>query len=203
MNITRNIRLSTIFLLLPAALMLALSACTTNAESPQLQAMVDSLQSELERCRNEEAMIEKRLKRFDSLDFQYYNNQQWQSFSESHDKNIKVVYPDGKVTTGLFPEHIDMLTPMFQFAPDTRIKRHPVSFGNEDWTAVIGEMEGTFSRPMAMGDKTIQPTGKKFKLRMATISKWKDGKMTEEHLFWDNKALMDQIMNKDGQLSVF
>lgn len=135
-----------------------------------------------------------RLRRFDSLDFQFYSHQQWDSFAISHDKNIRVIYPDGTVTTGLYPQHIDMLTPMFAFAPDTKITRHPVKFGSGEWTAVIGEMEGTFSKPMDLGNgKVIQPTGKKFKLTMSTIARWKDGKMTEEYLHWDNQSLMKQI----------
>jgi hypothetical protein len=56
-----------------------------------------------------------------------------------------------------------MLTPMFAFAPDTKIKTHPVRFGSGDWTCVIGEMEGTFSNPMPIGNgKTIPPTNKNF-----------------------------------------
>ena len=59
----------------------------------------------------------------------------------------------------------------------------------------MGYMLGTFTEPMPIGDgKFIQPTGKSFKLPMATIGIWKDGVMTEEYLFWDNKSYMDQIM---------
>ena len=139
-------------------------------------------------------LTQERLRRFDSLDFQFYSNQQWDSFAVSHDSTIKVYYPDGTVTTGLYPQHIDMLTPLFGFAPDTKITSHPVKFGSGDWTAVIGEMEGTFSKPMNIGNgKTIPPNGKKFKLSMSTIAHWKDGKMIEEYLHWDNQSLMKQI----------
>jgi hypothetical protein len=135
-----------------------------------------------------------RLRRFDSLDFQFYSNQKWDSFAISHDENIKVFYPDGTTTTGLYPQHIDMLIPMFAFAPDTKITSHPVKFGSGGWTAVIGEMEGTFTQPMPVGlGKTIPPTGKKFKLSMSTIGHWKDGKMIEEYLHWDNQSLMRQL----------
>ncbi|MOA28949.1 SnoaL-like polyketide cyclase [compost metagenome] len=41
--------------------------------------------------------------------------------------------------------------------------------------------------------KTIPPTGKSFKLSMCTIGHWKDGKMIEESLFWDNQSLLKQI----------
>ncbi|MNY46578.1 hypothetical protein D3C86_1817700 [compost metagenome] len=56
-------------------------------------------------------------------------------------------------------------------------------------------MEGTFSKPMPIGNgKTIAPTGKKFKLSMTTVGHWgKDGKMSEEYLFWDNQSFMKQI----------
>ena len=139
-------------------------------------------------------LTEERLRRFDSLDFQFYSNQMWDSLAISHDANIKVYYPDGTTTTGLFPQHIDMLKPMFVFAPDTKITSHPVKFGTGEWTTVIGEMEGTFSKPMPIGNgKTIPPTGKKFKLSMCTVGHWKDGKMIEEYLFWDNQAFMKQI----------
>jgi hypothetical protein len=182
-------------IILIAAATFTLASCSNNnGNSSNLQAKVDSLQNELKKFTDEKALTEMRLARFDSLDFQFYNNQDWKNFNISHADNIKVIYPDGTVTTGLDPQHIDMLTPIFAFAPDTKIKNHPVSFGSGDWTCVIGEMEGTFSKPMSIGNgKSIPPTNKKFKLSMATIGHWKDGKMIEEHLFWDNLSLMKQI----------
>lgn len=164
-------------------LFITISGCTKNSSQDELNKYVE-----------EKKMTEERLIRFDSLDFDIYSNQKWDEFSISHDENIKVYYPDGSITTGLYPEHIDLLKPLFVFAPDTRINAHPVKFGSGDWTAVIGVMEGTFSQPMPLGNgKSIPPTGKKFKLSMATIGHWEGGKMTEEYLFWDNQALMNQI----------
>jgi len=63
------------------------------------------------------------------------------------------------------------------------------------WTCVIGEMEGTFSKPMPIGGgKKIPPTGKHFKLSMTTVGHWgADCKMIEEFLFWDNQSFMKQI----------
>lgn len=170
------------------------TSCSNNNNASDLQAKVESLEKELKELNDEKALTEMRLERFDSLDYEFYSNQDWKNFNISHADDIKVYYPDGNVTTGLSPEHIDMLTPMFEFAPDTKIKKHPVRFGSGDWTCVIGEMEGTFSRPMPIGNgKTIPPTNKKFKLSMATIGHWKEGKMTEEYLFWDNQSFMKQI----------
>jgi hypothetical protein len=174
---------------------LLFTGCSSNSgSSSNLQAKVDSLQNELKKLTDEKALTERRLAIFDTLDYEFYSNQKWDMFNHSHADNIKVYYPDGNVTTGLYPQHIDQLTPMFSFAPDTKIKNHPVRFGSGDWTCVIGEMEGTFSKPMPIGNgKTIPPTNKKFKLSMSTIGHWQDGKMIEEYLFWDNQSFMKQI----------
>ncbi|OXA99697.1 polyketide cyclase [Flavobacterium oncorhynchi] len=181
--------------ILVVVVLLTFTSCSNkDGNSYNLQAKVDSLQIELKKFKDEKALTEMRLVRFDSLDFDFYSNQDWKNFNISHADDIKVYYPDGLITKGLAPQHIDMLTPMFVFAPDTKIKKHPVRFGSGDWTCVIGEMEGTFSKPMPIGNgKTIPPTNKKFKLSMATIGQWKDGKMVAEYLFWDNQSFMKQI----------
>lgn len=181
--------------ILVVVVLLTFTSCSNkDGNSSNLQAKVDSLQIELKKFKDEKALTEMRLVRFDSLDFDFYSNQDWKNFNISHADDIKVYYPDGLITKGLAPQHIDMLTPMFVFAPDTKIKKHPVRFGSGDWTCVIGEMEGTFSKPMPIGNgKTIPPTNKKFKLSMATIGQWKDGKMVAEYLFWDNQSFMKQI----------
>jgi len=146
-------------ILLTVAAMVAFTSCSNNSgNSSNLQAKVDSLQTELKKFTDERALTELRLAKFDTLDFEYYSNQKWDMFTHNHADNIKVYYPDGTVTTGLYPQHIDAIKGQFVFAPDTKIKKHPVRFGSGDWTCVIGEMEGTFSKPMPIGaGKTIPP----------------------------------------------
>jgi hypothetical protein len=91
-------------------------------------------------------------------------------------------------------QHIEDLKAMFVYAPDTRIKQHPIRFGSGTFTAVTGVFEGTFTKPMPIGNgKFIQPTGKAFKMPMCTIGIWENGIMIEEHLFWDNQTYMKQI----------
>lgn len=139
-------------------------------------------------------LISKYLQTFDTLDFTVFSNRDWKRLHESHAKDIIVHFPDGHSEVGI-EQHIKTLDAMFIYAPDTRIEEHPIKIGSGNITAVMGYMLGTFTEPMPIGDgKFIQPTGKKFKLPMATIGIWKDGVMTEEYLFWDNKTYMDQIM---------
>jgi hypothetical protein len=130
---------------------------------------------------------------FDDLDFNVFTNQSWDELSRSHAKDILVHWPDGHTTKGI-EQHIKDLSALFVYAPDNRIRVHPVKFGSGDWTCVIGVMEGTFTKPMPIGDgKTIPPTGKSYKLPMCTVGHWKDGVMDEEYLFWDNQTFMKQI----------
>ncbi len=133
------------------------------------------------------------LENFDDLDFNVFSGQKWDQLGKSHAQNVIVHWPDGRTTTGI-DVHIADLKTLFVYAPDTRIREHPIRIASGGWTAVTGIFEGTFSKPMPIGDgKTIPPTGKPFKLLMATIGRWGNGVMAEEWLFWDNQTFMKQI----------
>jgi SnoaL-like polyketide cyclase len=138
--------------------------------------------------------VAKNIATFDDLDFNVFTNQKWNELSKSHSKDIVVHWPDGHQTKGI-EKHIEDLKAMFVYAPDTRIQQHPVKFGSAEWTSVIGIMEGTFTKPMPMANgKPIPPTGKAFKITMATVGRWNtQGTMDEEYLFWDNATYMKQI----------
>ena len=74
------------------------------------------------------------------------------------------------------------------------IRDSPIKLAEGNYTAVMGVLEGTFTKPMPIGNgKTIPPTNKPFKLDMVTIGRWENGVMAEEWLFWDNQAFMKQI----------
>jgi predicted ester cyclase len=138
--------------------------------------------------------IAEHLTKFDTLDFDVFSNQKWDRLKESHAADIIVTWPDGHETHGI-ERHIEDLKAMFVAVPDTRISSHPIKIANGHWTAVVGVMQGTFSKPMMTPDgKTIPPTGKKLNMQMATIGHWTDaGVMDHEWLFWDNQTYMKQL----------
>jgi SnoaL-like polyketide cyclase len=142
----------------------------------------------------EQARVAANLANFDDLDYHVFTGQKWAEFHRSHSDDVTVHWPDGHSTKG-FEKHIEDLKAMFVWAPDTRIKEHPVKVGQGVWTAVIGVMEGTFTQPMPIGEgKTIPPTGKAYKISMATFCHWNSqGLMDEEYLFWDNQEFMKEI----------
>jgi len=150
------------------------------------QAKRDAFSSEAELCAQ-------RLATFDTLDFDAFSNQKWERFAESHADNIVVTWPDGRETVGLAP-HINDLKGMFVYAPNTSIKEHPIRICQDNYTAVVGVMTGTFSEPMPTVDGgSIPPTGRSFQLMMTTIGQWQGSTMVHEWLFWDNQGFMRQI----------
>jgi len=164
-----------------ALISIYLSACSSK-DSEELKKIVD-----------ERAVTARNLATFDTLDFTVFTHQEWERLHESHSKDIKVHWPDGHVTEGI-DVHINDLKAMFVYAPDTRIRQHPIRFGDGKYTAVTGVFEGTFTQPMPFANgQAIQPTGKPFSLPMVTIGVWDNGVMTEEYLFWDNQTFMKQV----------
>lgn len=155
---------------------------------------ITAMKNQLKEITAANETIAKNLATFDTLDFKVFTNQEWKRLHESHHKDILVHWPDGHTTTGI-EKHIQDLDAMFVYAPDTRIEEHPIKIGMGNLTAVVGVIEGTFTKPMPIGDGNfIQPTGKAYKLNMATVGIWNnEGVMVEEYLFWDNMTFMNQL----------
>jgi len=171
--------------------MATFTGCSSNSGySAEMQAKIDSMQKILA-----EDTLKSHITKFDTLDFVVFSGAQWERMHESHDKDVIVNWPDGHHTNGL-ARHIEDMKALFVYAPDTRIKIHPIKFGNTtgEWTCVTGIMEGTFTKPMPLGNgKFAPPTNKAFKIPMCTVGHWKNGLMIEESLFWDNQTYMRQI----------
>ena len=180
--------------LVASVMVIGLGRAIADEPAKGAEKAVPALLEELAKYQNAETLTATNLKTFDTLDFDVYTNQKWDRLHESHAEDILVHYPDGHTTKGIH-DHIDELKGIFVFAPDTHIDVHPVKFGQGEWTGVIGVLEGTFTKPMpAAGGKTIAPTGKAYKLTMATLGHWTPaGVMDEEYLFWDNLAFMKQL----------
>ncbi len=178
---------------LTAAMSVAVvSACSRGSTGNASQSASSTEQSAA--LNDSASKIAEHLMKFDTLDFDVFSNQKWDRLKESHATDITVTWPDGHETHGL-DRHIEDLKAMFVAVPDTRIKSHPIKIANGHWTAVVGVLEGTFSKPMKTPDgTTIPPTGKKLNMQMVTVGRWTDaGVMDHEWLFWDNQTYMKQL----------
>lgn len=134
------------------------------------------------------------LKRMDRLDFDAYSQRKdLKLFRDMHCADVKVVFADGRVTHGV-EAHVADIDRLFNGTPDSRISSHDIAFGSGEWTATAGFVEATFSEPMKLPDgKDILPTGKKVKVPIATLARWKDGCIIQEHLFFDSAAYWRQL----------
>lgn len=110
------------------------------------------------------------LDRFDKLDFEAWNENNWTLYKEIHSPDVLVVDFDGKVTKGI-EQHLKWSNESQSSAPSTIIA-HPIKIGVGNWTAVTGNITGT-----------IPSTGESFNSTMVTVAHWKDGRIVEEYLF--------------------
>ena len=125
------------------ALIVMLTNCTGKKEKSSFsEAAIDSLRNEIKELTKGNEMIANNLRTFDTLDYTVFTNQEWTRLHESHSKDIKVNWPDGHSTMGI-ERHIADLKAMFVYAPNTSIKQHPVRFGSNNMTCVLGVMTVT------------------------------------------------------------
>lgn len=139
------------------------------------------------------AQEQRNIELFDIADFELFSKQDWPRFSTSHTEDVYVVMPDGREVHGM-KAHMSDMVDLFKSFPDMTIEEHPIKVAEGDWTAVVGIISGTFTKPMVLADgTTIPPTGKKARMKMATFARWKNGQIAEEILFWDRAEWMRQL----------
>ena len=137
-------------------------------------------------------VADKNLQTFDRLDFESWNKKDMEIFEEIHTPDVVVHYPDGTKTVG-YDAHEKWAAGFFD-SFDSKIHAHPIKTATGDWTSVVGDMEVTFARPLKTPDgKSVPATMKTWRGRMCTVARWKDGRIQEEILFWDNAALFKGV----------
>jgi hypothetical protein len=136
------------------------------------------------------------LERMYALD-EAWNARDWDTFDAYHDHDEVVVYWPGResVPTHGGPDHRAESERFCAAFPDNKVK-HPydILFGDDEFTAFVTTFTGTFTAPLELPDGTIiEPTGKSFEVVFSTIARWRDGKIVEEHLKYDNGLFLQQV----------
>lgn len=112
-------------------------------------------------CAGQE-QVEQNLAAFDRLDFEAWNKQDWELFSQIHGDDVHV--SGFGTTTDGNDVHVAWSQEFTAANPDSyRILEHPIRIGAGDWTAVTGVLEDGST--------------------MATIARWENGRIAEEYLF--------------------
>ncbi len=97
---------------------------------------------------------------FDQLDFEAWNNRDWDLFRKLHAENV-IVAGFGQKTENV-EDHLAWAQAFIKQVPDSKIDAHPIRIGAGDWTAVTGTSGGSTS---------------------ATFARWENGQIVEEYLF--------------------
>jgi hypothetical protein len=141
----------------------------------------------------EDLNVARNLARFDSLDLVAFNKQDTNLLYKFYNDSVVVAYPDGHETSGSAIRIAD-LKEMFEQTPDIKVESHLVKFGSSDWTCVTGMLSGSSSKPSkGIDSKQIPPTGKNFVIPFCSIAHWKEGRIVEQRIFWDNKEMAKQM----------
>jgi len=125
-----------------------------------------------------------------------WNTQDWNTFNERHADNVAVFWPGQPDPTRGAPNHRQESIEFFKMFPDNHLINNPYKMliAEGDYTCSVADFTGTFKGPMKGVDgKTVQPTNKKFHLEFCTVAHWKDGKILEERLFYDQMGMLKQI----------
>ena len=125
-----------------------------------------------------------------------WNSQEWDIFEERHADNVAVYWPGQPEPTRGLHNHREEAIQFFKIFPDNHLVNNPykILFSKDDYTCSVADLTGTFKCPMKGVDgKMIQPTNKKFHLEFCTVAHWKNGKILEERLFYDQVGMMKQI----------
>jgi ketosteroid isomerase-like protein len=125
-----------------------------------------------------------------------WNTQDWNTFNERHADNVAVFWPGQPDPTRGVPNHRQESIEFFKMFPDNHLINNPYKMliAEGDYTCSVADFTGTFKGPMKGVDgKTVQPTNKKFHLEFCTVAHWKDGKILEERLFYDQLGMLKQI----------
>src|SRR6185312_8162839 len=109
--------------------------------------------------------VQSNLKGMDDLDFDGWNNADWDGVFAHHHTDDVLVDWKGQAPTRGVQQHIDAMKAYVESAGGTppRITAHPIAFGSGEWTCVVGEFEGGG--------------------RMVTVAKWRDGAIEEEYIW--------------------
>jgi hypothetical protein len=172
--------------------LIGVNAAFAEESITELKQKIAELQAQVDAHKKERKQTARHLEIFDELDLEAFNSRDMKRIGEIHADNVIVHNPDGTQTSP-FPPHEEEL----QFLFDTfnfKVTDHIVGFGYGEWTAGISISEGKWVKPIALPDGTVlQPTGNKVRLKIATIARWKNGRIAEEYLFWDNNDWNKQI----------
>jgi ketosteroid isomerase-like protein len=129
------------------------------------------------------------LDRFKAID-DAYNARDWEAYGSLLDENFSDEKQQRKA------EHVRAAKEFCATFVDNRVHNDPyvVALSDREWTCTIARLTGTMTGPLPTSDgKVLEPTNRPFETSFATIARWVEGKIEEEHEFLDAAEILRQI----------
>ncbi|WP_170328207.1 ester cyclase [Ruegeria arenilitoris] len=179
----------------------ALFAVPAFAEEAALKARIAELEAQLAEYEAEKELEAANVALYDKMDLEAFTAHDMETIGEIHAHDVKVIFPDGSLTEGMFPAHEAQIDWLFTTFSDITIPEHPIKFGSGEWTAGLSVTKGTWDSPMHLPDgRVLEPSGKPFEHNVVTLVRWEAGQIAEEYVMWDNFDLYAQIGALEGMI---
>lgn len=132
--------------------------------------------------------VKKHLLLYEILNYQGANNQNFQIFNQIYDTNATIRMAN---EPGLgFKENQSEMMQMYKLVPNITVE-NGVQFGSGEWLAVEQTITGKVTGQIN-NDPECKPTGQSFSVRGCSLVRWKNDKIIEETIFWDNDSYKNQ-----------
>lgn len=136
--------------------------------------------------------VEENIKVFDSLD-EVVKNRNWKAFGEHHTDDVISYSPMRPEPTEGVEAHKEAIKDLFIAFPDMELKRER-TFGEGEWVFASYTITGTHKGPLpGPGGNDIPPTNRKVKFPMGTATRFVNGKIAEEHNYFDRMTMLAQL----------
>lgn len=121
------------------------------------------------------------------------NHKNWDLVEKTYDPDATMRMANNPAIIG-YDAIKKMLLETYTISPDLMFINRGVKFGSGDWTAIQQIMTGTFTGPLKSANgKIYKPTGKKFEIDLCSIARWRNNRIVEETIFFDNKSYAEQL----------
>jgi steroid delta-isomerase-like uncharacterized protein len=136
--------------------------------------------------------VEENLRATETLD-KALNERNWDLFNERHADDVVSYSPFAAEPTKGIDPHRQLMKGLIEAFPDFRMEPER-SFGQGEWVSAEYIMTGTHKGLLIRPDGTkIPPTNKSVRIPVSSTMRFKDGRVVEEHIYWDRLAMTEQL----------
>ncbi len=117
----------------------------------------------------------------------------WDRFDAVHDESVTTYSPLSPEPTKGIAAHREGMQGILKSFPDFVMERDQV-FGSGEWICEVSTVKGTHKGPLkGPTGEEIPPTNKPLQFQTCSVMKIVNGKITEEHSYYDLLGMMAQL----------